>query len=47
MKFESSFAIMNSNSTEIVLHLDPWGDKFLMPAATRLYSFKILKRLFG
>ena len=36
MSFESSIAVTNSTATEIVLHLEPWGDQFVMPAATTL-----------
>ena len=36
MSFESSLAITNSSSTEVVLHLEPWGDEFLMPSASTL-----------
>jgi hypothetical protein len=36
MTFESSLAITNSTTTEIVLHLEPWGDQFRMPPATTL-----------
>jgi len=35
MKFESSIALTNSTGKEIVLHLEPWGEQFVMsPAIT-------------
>ena len=30
MKFESSIALTNSTGKEIVLHLEPWGEQFVM-----------------
>src|ERR1044072_5591982 len=36
MSFESSIEVTNSTPTEIILHLEPWGDQFVMPAATTL-----------
>jgi len=36
MSFESSLAITNSSMTEVTLHLEPWGDQFLIPPGSKL-----------
>lgn len=41
MKFESSINVTNSNSKEMVLHLEPWGEQFVMsPSSTLLITAK-------
>jgi len=36
MKFESSINVTNSNAKEIVLHLEPWGEQFVLPPSSTL-----------
>ena len=41
MKFESSIEVANSSAREIVVHLEPWGDQFVMsPASTLFFTAK-------
>ena len=41
MKFETSINVTNSNGKAIVLHLEPWGDQFVMsPSSTLLITGK-------
>ncbi len=36
MEFESSLTLTNSAAGEVILHLSPWGDQFLMSPASTL-----------